>query len=315
MTGQIDSLLILRKQLGDTLLLEPAISALAAHTGRPVGLIARPAFAPMISLIPDARLLPGSWAPRGLSHLVSFDPRARSALTALLAGARQPRLVVSSARHLRWWHRPAYAGHCDEVRNPDRYWARYYFEQVPRDEDAVFRPPRLRTPPADWRHRDLPADYLVLHPTSAWRRKCWPAQRWVEVCRVLLGQAPLPLVLSSGPADWEVEYCSGIAARLPAGSTVLMSGRTSLPQYLALLAGARLVLTVDGSASHLAAAFDTPVLSVFGPTRPAHWHHPSETSVCVWAGDYSDAKKPPVDAIPVEAVVEGTRRLLPGALA
>jgi len=58
------------------------------------------------------------------------------------------------------------------------------------------------------------------------------------------------------------------AAGVPATD---LSGRTPLPEYLALLSGAAAVATVDTSASHLAAAVETPVVVLFGAGDPRIW--------------------------------------------
>lgn len=162
-----------------------------------------------------------------------------------------------------------------------------------------FHPPRLRIPPDDWRPSGLPAAYGVIHPTSAWRSKTCSPERWIESLAGIGGD--LTWVVSSGPSAWEVELARAVAEGL--GDRALnLAGRTSLRQYLALLAGAQAVLCVDGSASHLGAAFARPVLTLFGPTNPVHWHWPSPTTPRLWAADFASGSKPPLDAIPVAAM-------------
>ena len=47
-----------------------------------------------------------------------------------------------------------------------------------------------------------------------------------------------------------------------------LAGRTSLPELAAVLRRARLAVTTDTGAMHLAAALGTPVVALFGPTAP-----------------------------------------------
>ena len=47
-----------------------------------------------------------------------------------------------------------------------------------------------------------------------------------------------------------------------------LAGRTTLPELAAVLRRARLMVTTDTGAMHLAAALETPVAALFGPTAP-----------------------------------------------
>ncbi|MEY2546396.1 MAG: heptosyltransferase, partial [Verrucomicrobiota bacterium] len=52
----------------------------------------------------------------------------------------------------------------------------------------------------------------------------------------------------------------------------------------ALIAQARLLVTVDSAPVHLAAAMKTPQVILFGPTNPFHWR-PRETPAIILQGD------------------------------
>jgi len=47
-----------------------------------------------------------------------------------------------------------------------------------------------------------------------------------------------------------------------------LAGRTNLKQLMALLARATVVVTADSGPMHMASSLGTPVVCVFGPTRP-----------------------------------------------
>ena len=53
-----------------------------------------------------------------------------------------------------------------------------------------------------------------------------------------------------------------------AGSVPVLAGETSVPEMVALLSRARMVVCNDSGAAHVASAFGTPVVSVFGSTVP-----------------------------------------------
>ncbi len=107
--------------------------------------------------------------------------------------------------------------------------------------------------------RELPADFLAIHPGSGSRRKNWPLDRFAEAaCRLSSGGSWL-LVL--GPAEDDVVPPPGafLAPDLP------------LRTLGAVLARAGLFLGNDSGVAHLAAACGTKTLALFGPTDPAQW--------------------------------------------
>jgi ADP-heptose:LPS heptosyltransferase len=300
-----DILVIYRKQLGDLLLLQPAIEHLSKRFGRPVQVRTRAGFADLLALMPGQVTL-ASRVVRPISRVYCFDTK-RSSLADALASWPARRILVLTRPASAWWQ-PVFFHDVLVAQDSDEYRARLFQRAVGGDD---FRPPRLNPPPAEWLPADLPPAYVVVHPTTAWRRKTWPAENWVALLRAIQARHSCPLLITAGSEGWEREMADAIASGLPTG-TLNLAGKTSLKNYLALLAGARAVLTVDGSASHLAAAFGRPVLTLFGPTNPAHWHYPGPLSKSLWAGDFLRERKPPVAAIPVAAATAAASELLAG---
>ena len=48
-----------------------------------------------------------------------------------------------------------------------------------------------------------------------------------------------------------------------------LAGMTDIPQLIAILSGARLIITNDTGPGHIAVALGKPVVMIFGPTNPA----------------------------------------------
>ena len=107
--------------------------------------------------------------------------------------------------------------------------------------------------------------YVVLSPGGGWRSKCWPAERFGALSRKLRESAGLRCVVNAGPGD------NDLAAVLVGSSggaePFVYSG--NLGELMALLKGAACVVGGDTGPVHLAAALDTPVVALFGPTDPA----------------------------------------------
>lgn len=95
--------------------------------------------------------------------------------------------------------------------------------------------------------------------------KRWPAERFAGLAGRLAQAGAGRLVVFGGPG--EEALGRAIAAR--AGDRVLdVSGRTSLPEALALIERCRLFVTNDSGLMHAAAALQVPVVALFGPTDP-----------------------------------------------
>jgi heptosyltransferase III len=114
---------------------------------------------------------------------------------------------------------------------------------------------------------NLDREYVVLHPGSGGRRKCWPGSRYVQVAEALAKRNILT-VFFFGPAEEELranilKNCS------PAVQPKEIFCRP-LRELLALLERARGYAGNDSGVSHLAAQV-CPVSAIFGPTDPRVW--------------------------------------------
>lgn len=105
---------------------------------------------------------------------------------------------------------------------------------------------------------------VLLVPTAGWGAKEWPAERYGELayklrqqgCRVLVNASP------HGP-DLVTNKV------LSTSDHTAIRAACTLPQLIALVRRADLVVAGDTGPLHLAAALDTPVVALFGPTDPA----------------------------------------------
>lgn len=262
------TLAVYHKQLGDTLLLQPALAKLAREDDGPVGLVTRPGFADLVGLMPGVQAFTWKNAPRA-ERLLAYDAGDRTSFSSLACRAGTKTLLTFSSFYRRFFH-PWIFHRIQYQEQEKNYRARHFWNITPGD-DAGFEPPRLNAPPSEWRHPQMPREpFILIHPTSAWQQKCWPAQPWREVIASLRGKTSMPIVLTGGLTDWERGLCAEIAE---ADSAVLnLGGRTSLRQFISIVSHAGLVLCVDGFISHLAMAYRRPCVTVFGPTNASHWH-------------------------------------------
>lgn len=119
---------------------------------------------------------------------------------------------------------------------------------------------------------------VVLHPGAASGARRWPVERWAAVARDLPG----PLVVTGSAGERVLAEA--------VGTGTVLAGTTSLLELAALVAHARLVLSADTGVAHLAAAFDRPAVTLFGPTAPARWGPPPDRPhhAALWRGRVGD---------------------------
>lgn len=281
-------------------MMEPALAKLAAATGGSVRFSTRPSFASMVSLMANVEF--SNYAPfRRASSVYSFSERFQAAFKTLITRSSEKRLFAIVQAHIRPWHQLVYRSGCFVAQRAANYQAEHFFNSIPGPSPFPFRPPELLPPPAHWLPSGIPSEYVLLHGSAAWQRKAWLAENWVAVLNDLHAAGIGPFVLTGGPATWERKLAATIQ-RSTKAPVLNLSGKTPLKEYLATVARARLVLSVDGSATHLAAAFKRPSVSLFGPTPAERWFYKTPTSVLVDASSFTTEERPAVSCIPIEAV-------------
>lgn len=178
------------------------------------------------------------------------------------------------------------AGHQGPPFDPDehevRRWCRLLEGSgIPADPEDL----DLRLAPG--REPHATAGATVIHPGAASAARRWPADRFAEIARRELRRAHRVVV--TGSAD-ERPLALEVAERAGLEAQAVLAGRTDLGELAHVVAGADRVLCGDTGVGHLATAFGTPSLLLFGPTAPSAWGPPPGRSqhVVLWAGRPGD---------------------------
>ncbi len=108
--------------------------------------------------------------------------------------------------------------------------------------------------------------HVVVHPGAASASRRWPAERWAAVAASLAADGH-PVVVTGTRA--EAALCAKVAAAAP--SIEDACGRHDLPGLADLVGAAALVLSGDTGVAHVATAYGTPSVTLFGPVSPALW--------------------------------------------
>ena len=141
--------------------------------------------------------------------------------------------------------------------------------------------------------------YWVLVPGAEYgSAKRWPAAHFAALAQQLIDQHQLPVLLLGSTKDAEV--CAQIASTVNAvqpGICHDLAGRTSLQDAIALVAGARAMVSNDSGLMHVAAALGVPQVAIFGSSSPLHTPPLSLLAQVVWLKNEA-SYQPPLDCAP-----------------
>jgi heptosyltransferase-2 len=290
------SLVIAPQWIGDAVMSEPLLARLAAR-GEQLGVAALPWVAPVYRAMPQVREvieLPFAhgrldWAAR---RRIAATLRGRFDAAYVLPNSIKAALIpwfagipkrIGYRGEGRWGllnqRRPNPAGRPPMV----AFYAALADEPLRGDErpQLAFEPGVVAS--AARRAGVEPDAYWAFAPGAEYGpAKCWPASHYADLAKRLHTRDGLPvLLLGSGK---EAALAREIADAAP-GACRVMAGETSLLDAMALIAGARGLVSNDSGLMHVAAAFGLPQVAVFGSTSPEHTPPLNPKARVLWLKD------------------------------
>jgi len=331
----LNILVIQLKRIGDLILTTPAIAAVREKfpDARITLVISEQckALAPALTGIDQLLIMPrgigglrtiAAIAGRKFEYCVDFTRNDRSALLVLMSRAKKR--VVSFRIKVRSKFRTRFYNEFVEHRMRDMHVIDYHLAllaplgishastrlQLELPQDAQENAARLLE------SSSIRRPFIIFHPGSARTEKFWNAQRWAAVINHIRERNDVDLVITGGPSPMEQTHIADIKSKLRA-DVVDLSGKTDLVTLAAVIARARLLVTVDSAPMHLAAASGTPQVILFGPTNPFHWR-PRNSAAIILQGDSVSPKaefvpkqpRIPMNEISTEAVIGAMETLL-----
>jgi heptosyltransferase I len=108
---------------------------------------------------------------------------------------------------------------------------------------------------------------LVISACSSHELRNWLPERYAAVADHAAGKHGMRVILCGGPSALERATAEAISrhARTPLVNQV---GKDTLPELLALLTRATVLLTPDSGPAHMATMVDTPVIGLYAATNP-----------------------------------------------
>lgn len=285
-------LIIATRQIGDTLITTPLISAVKKIWPRAkIDFFGYENSLSMLSGNPDLNAVIGTKPrPKFKDYLHQFfrlfqrydlaiitQPSDRAYLYGLIAARHRVGVIPNEAK-LNWWKKKV----CIHTVEVDYFHQHVIAEKIRlletfTDEATLFGSPISVTPPAEVNlpteiSHQLNSEYIVLHPSPLTAYKRWPLAHWVSLIEKLSPHQQV--VLSAGPVAQDKELNKNIIALLSdtARKNILnLDGCLKLDQLGTLLRQAKLYIGVDTSVTHLAAACNTPTITLFGATPPTNF--------------------------------------------
>ena len=268
--------------VGDLAAAVPALRGLrAAYPDRVLALAAPTWLTPLIDLVGGVdRVLPTD----GLTAPVVTPGRPELAVNLHGSGPQSHRVLQATDPAALWAfacadaghpHGPAWAEEEHEVRRWCRMLRWYGVDADPSDLS-------LRVPSVEEAR-----DVTIVHPGAKSPSRRWPTERYAAVA-ARLTRAGHRVVVTGSAAERDLATAVAEGAGLPASA--VLAGRTGLDRLAALVAHARLLISGDTGIAHLATAYGTPSVVLFGPVPPRRWGPPPDRPAhrAIWHGTVAE---------------------------
>jgi ADP-heptose:LPS heptosyltransferase len=280
--------------VGDLAASVPALRGLrAAFAGETLALAAPTWLSPLIDLV------------GGVDRIVATDglsgppiwlcpPRIAPPRIAVNLHGRGPeshRLLQAAGPETLWAFANPAAGHLDGPRWEEddhevHRWCRLLGHYgVAADESDL----SLAVPPSA-----VERGVTVIHPGAKSPSRRWPPDRWAAVARALAQRGHRVRVTGSHAESHLAVRVARAAGLGPEAVPV-----TDLSELAGLVAHARLVISGDTGIAHLATAYGTRSVVLFGPVPPNRWGPPPDRPrhLAIWHGDRADRGDDPGPAV------------------
>ncbi len=110
---------------------------------------------------------------------------------------------------------------------------------------------------------------VVVNPSSVWPTKRWPKEYYKKLVKMLADQG-VRVVLIGAKKDIDIsEFVKDNDERV-----VDLTGKTGIKDLFYLIAWSNLLISNDSAPIHIASAFNTPTIDIYGPTVPEFGFYP-----------------------------------------
>lgn len=110
---------------------------------------------------------------------------------------------------------------------------------------------------------------VVIHPGANFKSHEWINERYIPVIDYLYKKYAASIILTGSEKDKKITQSIVTNSNVP---ILDLSGSTTISEFFSVINNADLVISVDTSAMHVAAAFNKPTIAIFGNGHPKIWY-------------------------------------------
>lgn len=104
---------------------------------------------------------------------------------------------------------------------------------------------------------------VAVNPVALWKTKLWDDMKFAQLCDRISEELNVRVIFT-GSSEANPSHIQSLMKR----SAVNLGGKTTLRDLAFLCKRSSLMITTDSGPMHVAAAMETPVVALFGPTDP-----------------------------------------------
>ncbi|MGQ9896099.1 MAG: glycosyltransferase family 9 protein [Acidobacteriota bacterium] len=284
------------RSIGDTVLMTPVLSTLKAwRPTLPIAVVTEPLSAPLLEphpLVDELIVIPRTR--RGMTDLgmrlqfirrlqarrfdIGFNLHGGTTATWLMRLAGIPRRVGYALPNTRWLLTHV-------APSPTEIWQKATIHCVeqqlgllklvgvpmpsPLPRTRLYCAPKARASViARLRQSGVFGPYAVIHPAAAFQSKQWAPTHFADIVSYLAQRGLQPIVLV-GPG--EEPTAEAVRRAMPVAHRALFVTNLPLSEAMALIAGCAFFVGNDSGPAHIAAAFERPLVVIFGSSNETVW--------------------------------------------
>ncbi len=109
--------------------------------------------------------------------------------------------------------------------------------------------------------------FIILHAGVSEKKREYPAELWIEIAKSLREKTSKSILLSGSSSEKKLtDYIQQQAGK----NIFSIAGLLNIEEFIALIAHAQLIISVNTATTHIAAAVQTPQVVLYAQTNPQH---------------------------------------------